>query len=317
MKASFYLTLIIFIAENSYAQDPLFVQSHSNAIYLNPALTGCFINPVISAGYRNQWPETSSGGFRTSSVSYHQFVNALHGGAGFYYMYDNAGSGTMQTYRINASYAAHFEIADVLVVRVGVTGGYVNRKVDWDQLTFGDLIDPRYGFVYPTQQTKPPSTKSFFDCGIGTVAYIKNVYAGVAVDHLNQPDESFLSEGDGSELPAKLVLNVGGYIPIGDSSNFISINPDLLYEQQRDFTVTIPTVTFRLKYVLLGVGFRNDNTTMLMLGFENNFLRIGYSYDRSFSDNFNYDSNEIFVSVKLIKIAPKKRKWKAINMEAF
>jgi len=29
--------------------------------------------------------------------------------------------------------------------------------IDWSNLTFGDMIDPRYGFVYPTQNTPIPS----------------------------------------------------------------------------------------------------------------------------------------------------------------
>jgi type IX secretion system PorP/SprF family membrane protein len=232
-------------------------------------------------------------------------------------MHDNANEGTLKTDRINVSYAAHFEIADKLVLRVGATGGYVNRKVDWDKLTFGDLIDPRYGYVYPAMQSKPPSTKAFFDCGIGIVGYMKNVYAGVAIDHLNQPDVSFISEGAREGLSSKLMVNVGGYIPLGDSSKMISINPDIIYQKQNDYDLTITSVTIRLKYILLGGGFRGDNNTMLLIGFENKFLRICYSYDRSFSSNVDFDSGEIFLAVKLFKVVPKKRKWTPINMEAF
>jgi type IX secretion system PorP/SprF family membrane protein len=316
MKYYYRLIFILLLSNNIYAQDPFFVHNHSNAIYLNPALTGCFISPVISENVRYQWPDANAT-FKTYSTSYHQFVNALHGGIGVYHMHDNAGEGTLITDRINASYAVHFEIADKLVLRVGATGGYVRRKVDWDKLTFGDLIDPRYGYVYPATESAPPSTKTFFDCGIGTVAYMKNVYAGVAIDHLNQPDESFISNSSGGELPSKLVVNIGAFIPIGDSSKMISINPDIIYQKQRDYDITITSVTIRLKYILLGCGFRGDDNTMLMCGFENKFLRISYSYDWISIGSRNYDSHELSLSVRLFKLVPKKRKWTAINMEAF
>ena len=315
MKAAFLLSLAFLHVMYVHAQDPLFVQTHSNAIYLNPALTGCFINPVISVSYRNQWPD-ASGGFKTFSTSYHQFVNVLHGGAGFYYMHDDAADGMLITDRFNGSYAAHFEVWDNLVVRLGVTGGYVKRQIDWGQLTFGDPLDPRNGNNYSSTGSSPASSKEFFDCGIGTVVYTKNVYVGIAIDHLNKPNQSFFSDTK-SELDSKLVLNVGGFIPIGDSSKLISINPDLLFQRQRDYNITIPSVTVRIKYLLLGAGIRAENNTMLLVGFENKFLRVSYSYDRSFSSNLNFDSHEIFLSVKLFKVSPKKRNWKAINMEAF
>lgn len=37
--------------------------------------------------------------------------------------------------------------------------GYSDKKSDWSNLTFGDMIDPRYGFVYQTQV--PTGLKSF------------------------------------------------------------------------------------------------------------------------------------------------------------
>ncbi len=89
MIKAFLLILSFVFFENCFAQDPQFVQSHSNAIYLNPALTGCFISPVLSEGLRLQWPNLT-GSYNTYCASYHQLVRILHGGLGCYYMYDNA-----------------------------------------------------------------------------------------------------------------------------------------------------------------------------------------------------------------------------------
>jgi type IX secretion system PorP/SprF family membrane protein len=245
-------------------------------------------------------------------------VNALHGGVGFYYLYDNVEESTMQTNRINVSYAAHFEIKEKLVLRIGFTGGYVNRKVDWDRLSFGDLIDPRYGFIYPVAETRPPSTKSFFDCGIGTAVYMKNFYIGFAIDHLNQPEESFISSVPAGNLESKLVLNAGSNIPIGDSEKQYSVNPDIIYIRQGDYDYAIPSITFRLKYFLIGSGFNSDKGFIMMAGFENKFLRIGYSRDWTYSElgDTTFESWELTASVKLYKVAPKKRKWIPINIEA-
>jgi type IX secretion system PorP/SprF family membrane protein len=318
VKACLCLSISFLLSSYIHAQDPQFVQSHSNAIYLNPALTGCFISPVISESYRSQWPNPTST-YKTYSTSYHQFVNALHGGLGFYYMYDNVGERTMETNRINISYAVHFEVTEKLVLRIGATGGYVTRKVDWDKLTFGDLIDPRYGNIYPTVDSRPPSTISFFDCGIGTVAYMKNFYIGASIDHLSQPDESFITDAEGSELPSKFLLNAGGYIPLGNEEGKFSLNPDIMYLSQRDFDKTTLSVTFRIKYLLLGSGISDYQDGIFLIGFENKFLRLSYSYDWTsvaYADLAAY-SHELFLSVKLFHVHPKKKSWTPINMEAF
>jgi hypothetical protein len=64
MKTCFVLLVSFLLSCCIHAQDPLFVQSHSNIMYLNPAFTGAYINPVINMSYRNQWP-ASSANFKT------------------------------------------------------------------------------------------------------------------------------------------------------------------------------------------------------------------------------------------------------------
>ncbi|MEZ4889562.1 MAG: hypothetical protein R2779_03050 [Crocinitomicaceae bacterium] len=53
--------------------------------------------------------------------------------------------------------------------------------MDWDKLTFGDMIDPRKGFIY---QTGDRSTwwfgQGFFDASAGIVGYSDIFYFGVA-----------------------------------------------------------------------------------------------------------------------------------------
>jgi hypothetical protein len=148
---------------------------------------------------------------------------------------------------------------------------------------------------------------------------MKNFYFGAAIDHLTQPDESFISGAEGGNLPSKYMLNAGGYIPIGDEASKFSINPDIIYLSQRDFDQTILSVTFRIKYLLLGSGISDYRDGIFVIGFENKFLRISYSYDWTsfaYSDLSAY-SHEIFLSVRLFKVLPKKRTWTPINMEAF
>ena len=316
MKKSIFFLCLIF--HQCYAQDPYFVQAHNNAMYLNPALTGCFIKPVISVSGRLQWPQLT-GTYTTMSASYHQLVRLIHGGIGAYYMHDDAGDGTLMMDRVNLSYALHLEIGEELTVRIGGSGGYVKRTADWNKLTFGDMIDPRYGFVYPTTEVRPRSSITFWDFGAGFVIYTEKLYLGGAIDHLNEPDESFISQASGGKLPAKIMVNPGCNIRLGDAASLFSINPDLIYTKQKNFSQTVISVTAKLKYFLLGSGYRSNDGIIFSLGGEGKFFRIMYSYDRVISRLANSfgDSHELFISFRLYKIKPSKGKWTPINMVAF
>jgi type IX secretion system PorP/SprF family membrane protein len=314
---AFVISAVLF-CQTCLAQDPYFVQAHNNALYLNPALAGCFISPVLTFSGRLQWPDLN-GTYRTVSASYHQLVRHLHGGLGAYYLYDNAGEGTMQTSRVNLSYAVHLEIKQKLTLRVGITGGYVSRTVDWNKLTFGDMIDPRYGFVYPSTVAMPPSTITFFDCGIGIAAYTRKFYVNAAVDHLNEPDESFIRPAPGSNLPRKLLLNAGMHIRLTENSDRISLSPDILYLSQRDFSTTVASVTAKLGWLLLGAGMRINSGAIFSVGGELKFLRLMYSYDLENSSlaEATGSSHELFIGFKLYMLKPAKGMWTPVNMVAF
>ena len=81
--------------------------------------------------------------------------------------------------------------------------------LDWGDLKFGDMIDPQYGFIYPTNEdiNNNPTTVSFPDFSFGMLGYSKNFFAGFSAHHLTQPNQGFISE---SELPTKLTAHIGG-----------------------------------------------------------------------------------------------------------
>src|SRR5258705_11450238 len=140
------LGIFVCVSLSSLAQDPEFTQFYANPLYLNPAFAGSTRCPRISLNYRNQWPALS-GTFVTYSASYDQFVEALGGGIGLLVLNDKAGEGTLTTSNISAVYAYQLNVTREFSVRFGMQGTYVQKKVDWDKLTFGDMIDPRYGFI--------------------------------------------------------------------------------------------------------------------------------------------------------------------------
>ncbi|MBK6988993.1 MAG: PorP/SprF family type IX secretion system membrane protein [Bacteroidetes bacterium] len=161
MLRKFLILIFIGLSGSVLAQDPECTQVYANPRELNPAFAGSVRCPRVALNYRNQWPALT-GTFVTSSASYDQHVEALGGGIGLLVMNDKAGEGTLTTTNISAIYSYQLNINREFSIKFGMQGTYAQKKVDWDKLTFGDMIDPRFGFIYQTQETRPNENKSFW-----------------------------------------------------------------------------------------------------------------------------------------------------------
>ena len=143
-------------------------------MYLNPAFAGSARCPRVAINYRNQWPALRKT-YITTSASYDQHFDMLNGGVGLMVMNDKAGEGTIATTNISGVYAYQLNLNRKVSMRFGLQGTYVQKSLDWDKLTFGDMIDPRYGFVYETQEVRPNESRSFMDFSSGMIIYSSKV----------------------------------------------------------------------------------------------------------------------------------------------
>ena len=154
--------------------------------------------------YRNQWP-AMSGNYVTSAAAYDQHIPSISGGLGFVVMNDRAGRGTLSTTRVSGIYSYQQAISRKFSIKAGFEATYFQKALDWSQLTFGDMIDPRKGFIYETQDQPRGGKVSQVDFSAGIVGFSKKVYFGFAAHHLNEPNESLVvgvsrsaHEADGS-----------------------------------------------------------------------------------------------------------------------
>src|SRR5688572_18419885 len=137
MFKRYLLILFIGLTQCSWAQDPEFTQFYANPLYLNPAFAGSARCPRFSINWRDQWPAIS-GEFVTYSASYDQHVEGV-GGLGLLVMNDKAGEGTLKTTNISGIYSYQLNVSREFSIRVGFQGTYVQKTIDWDKLTFGDM----------------------------------------------------------------------------------------------------------------------------------------------------------------------------------
>ncbi len=328
IKKIFLPFIILLFAETTvYSQDPHFTQFYANPLYLNPAFAGTSICPRIIMNYRNQWPAIP-GDFVTYSLSFDQHIEGIAGGVGLVLTSDRAGEGTVKTNMVSGIYSYRLEVNRFFSIKAGFQASYFQKAIDWSKLTFGDQIDPRYGFIKFTQETKPADmTKGVVDFSAGILGYSESIYAGLAVHHLTQPDQGFFGM---SKLPFKITAHGGAVIDLeqGRRRRRIddpTISPNILFMKQGDFS-ELNFGMYYNKYPLVGgVWYRhgvkgnyNSDAFIAMLGFQTSVIKMGYSYDFTVSKltNESGGSHEISFAIQF-DCRPKKKRIRAINCPSF
>ena len=283
IKRLLVFTILCISGFQVLAQDPEFTQFYAAPLYLNPAFAGTARCPRIMTNYRNQWPNLS-GNFVTYAASYDQHVDALQGGIGLLVVNDKAGDGVLNTTNISGIYSYQLNVTHRFSIKAGFQATYAQKRLDWSKLTFGDQISPKYGFIYPTQEVMPQESRSYFDLSAGILAYSSKFFGGLAINHLTQPNEGFISTNQ-AKLPMKITVHAGMQIPLASKSRSSTsyISPNILFQQQQNFT-QVNMGLYVGKGALVGgawcrYNFTNIDAIMLLVGIQQGIFKFGYSYD--------------------------------------
>lgn len=291
MKKYILLLIVLIWGINGFAQDPEFTQYYANPIYLNPAFAGSAYGPRFALNYRNQWPNIS-GGFVTYAASYDQHFDVLSGGLGVQVMYDKAGDGELSTTIGSLMYSYMLRINKNFAIKAGIQASLISKSIDFSKLLFGDQINPKLGFIYETQEVLP--SKGIYkidpvpDFSAGLMGFSKKFYGGFAINHISEPQISFYQDNK-STLPMKITAHAGLLIPLDNSRsprNFFS--PNILYQKQQNFSQFNIGAYYIKDYFVAGAWFRqtseNFDAVMILIGVKKESVKIGYSYDITFSD---------------------------------
>lgn len=308
------ILFILGINESLFAQDPEFTQFYANPLYLNPALAGTARCPRVNLNYRNQWPGIS-GTYVTYSASYDQHLDVIGGGLGLLVTRDNAGQGTLTTTNVSGMYSYLLNVSREFSIKAGAQATFFQKSIDWDRLTFGDMIDARRGFVYNTNEVPNLRQRSGVDFSAGILGYSKRYFFGFAAHHLTQPDEGLLGP---SKLPMKMTAHAGAIFPIGDKSNQTTVSPNVLFQKQQDFQQLNLGMYFTKGSIVAGLWYRNQDSFIAVVGFQQHFFKVGYSYDVTISKltNATAGSHELSFSLQF-ECKPKKKKFRLVSCPSF
>lgn len=314
---SFLIFLLIICTQNIFAQDPAFSQLSSAPLLVNPAFAGSWASGRATTSYRLQWPKLSSC-YQTTNVSYDQYIN--HCGLGFNYMHDDAARGVLKTDRFDFSYSPYFALLKdstgkgKIIIQLGLEVSYFQKKLDNSKLNFGDMIDPRRGFIYFSNEVPNTLAKSNIDLSSGLLIYSKRFATGFATYHLTEPDDGYMGP---SKLPMRFVFHASGILGnLNDSINHLRIIPSVIFMQQQDFRSIVINVNATYSVFNLGIGFRNQDAIIFSAGYNHGYTFAGYSYDMTISDlaGTSGGTHEIHIGVRF---ANKKWSSRRTNLQMF
>jgi type IX secretion system PorP/SprF family membrane protein len=285
-----FSALFLSIPDELFAQDPEFTQFYANPLYLNPAFAGTARCPRLCMNYRNQWPQLS-GTFVTYSASYDQHIETIQGGVGLLVMQDRAAQSTLKTTTVSGIYSYQQPITRKFSIKAGLQASYFQKSLDWSKLTFGDMIDPRKGFIYETKDQPRGGSVNNVDFSAGLLGFSDKFYGGFAVHHLNEPNESLIVGV--SRLPMKFTMHAGAVIPINKrrKDDQATISPNLLYRRQGEFQQLNIGMYVSKGPLVAGVWFRGllfgekyRDSFIATIGIQSDAIRFGYSYDVTISE---------------------------------
>ena len=301
--------LFIGLGVETNAQDVHFSQYFANTIYLNPAYAGSIVCPRITLNFRHQWP-VLSGKYTSYSASYDQHFEKISGGIGVLFLGDYAAQGgQIVTNAFSLIYSFKADLSKKVAMRLGIQATCQQKRVDFNNLTFFDMIDAKYGFVNQTEENFPSWTTVVPDFSAGIICYSDHYYGGIAINHFTQPKESFFPDSirvgeneseykdriNNTRLPIKITANFGAVIDIkkymktektfGD----VSLSPNVIFQYQSRMMggAAYTTVNYGMYLacypMVVGAwfrqGFKNADAAIFLAGIEHNYFKIGYSYD--------------------------------------
>ena len=273
------------------AQQVAFSQFYSAPLHLNPALAGISYGPRIALTYRNQWPELTpgpNGGFTTYALSYDMHIEKISGGLGLQFISDRIANDRIVDNSISASYSYQLRIKDKVGIKLGVSGTYKNRYLNFYDLTFLDQIDPVNGFFettgirYQTNEPVPESfNKNLFNAGAGFVLFTQKYYGGLSFTNI-VPEKDFYGE---STSRMRMAAHAGALFKMGRNpyNKKFFVAPQALYVFQNNFhQITVGSmVGYDFVYLSLWGrhNIKNMESVIVGVGFKKSVIRFGYSFD--------------------------------------
>ncbi len=299
MRKILFFIVLLFTGLAARAQDQQYTQFYAAPLYLNPAFAGTSIQSRASMIYRNQWPSLPKS-FVSYNVAYDQYFSDINSGIGLLVSHDRAGTGGLSYTNIALQYAYEIKINRKFSVRPAINFGYGSTYLDIDRLTFNDQLargPEAGGTIDPDRSRFALEPVGSADFGAGMLLFSDKFWFGAALDHINEPIQSLTNRD--SRLPKRMSIHSGFRIKVNDlgaHSRRQYVVPAIHYQAQGLFDQVDVGVYYEYDPLVLGLWYRgipgfktndygplNQDAIAILVGYEVNNYRFGYSYDLTIS----------------------------------
>jgi type IX secretion system PorP/SprF family membrane protein len=305
------------------AQDQQYTQFYAAPMALNPAFAGTSSQSRVAMTYRNQWPALPKA-FVSYNFSFDHFVPDIKSGFGLNVSHDRAGTGALTFTSVALQYAYEINITRKISVRPAINIGYGSNFLDIDRLTFSDQLareEDGAATLDPDRSRFAQEPVNYPDFGAGLLIFSEKFWFGAAMHHINEPIHSLV--GRESVLPRKFTAHGGMRIKLADVGAFTKrqfIVPAFNYQFQGLFDQLDLGFYYEYDPIALGIWYRglpglkknanssiNQDALAILVGYEINNMRIGYSYDLTIS-SFTPNSGGAHEISVVMEFASKKNK---------
>jgi type IX secretion system PorP/SprF family membrane protein len=278
----------------SKAQDPFLSQFNMAPTFLSPSLAGSTGGSRFVANYRNQWPGIEQA-YKTYAASVDMYLSPIKSGIGFVVTNDVQGSANLSTLNLGLQYSFRVKLNRRWQFVPGLQFTYGQRKIDLDKLTYATDIEAHttngMSYLYFDE-----SSVSYLDFATSAFFFSKELWLGVNVDHLMNPNTSFLGD-DLGKIPVKATLF--GACNIWKDRSFAEKNPKrasfaFRYQRQNKVSQLDMGMYMYVSSIDFGAWYRgiplfnnepNDNrkvensAVVLSVGLSKGGFHIGYAFD--------------------------------------
>jgi len=293
MKNILKLSFVLLLGFNSFGQqDPMVTQYMFNGLYLNPAYAGSHDYWTSTISYRSQWVGAQFEGAPQTAIA--AVDGPIHGknmGLGFMVSHDQIG--ITKTNSFMANYAYQIKLNKKSKLALGLNGGVHQFSADLPDVLIWDEQDQ----VYANSLSKVIPR-----VGFGAYYFADQYYVGVSIPTLLAYEDGNKFSMDLSQasflrrhylVTGGVVLNVSENVKFKPST-LMKYTPNAPVEFDLNFSAVFKDMFW------VGTSFRTGDAVALLLQYQsNNYFRIGYSYDITFSGLRNYQngSHEIMIGV--------------------
>lgn len=290
----FYSCILVISCLLSRSQHPYFASLNQNLLELNPGF----------AGSKNELRMQAIGAIQNTNTNFKN--NAFFYGAdilwpklrsGFGLSYQSLDyTGVLKKSQIDFSYSFHITVKKKFKIVPAIQVSLFDVSIDHKNLTFGDMIDSRRGFIWNTNELKPNDDRKGICISPGLLVFSKGFFAGVTILDVNQPNEGLYSNSKRRltqlyQLGYRILLNRGSQI---DFYALVKIQqPKNNFIQYGGYIKTIFPVNVHF-------GQRIKDSFISGLNFDNNGFKTGYNFEYHYKKyNPSKYSHEIYLSFVL------------------